>query len=1157
MSTKIAAMSLRIALSVAALTCVAPLHAQAQIAMDDVQVVDVSPTGFSVTFSADEGVPRIAIFAGDVGQEAEVKLYEHESWPLDSGDPTIVEPYDQRTYLAEVRQEAAALGLMWARVEGLVPGETYKYRVLTESQGDSGTWPADGSLASITLPDENKFLSHSTAIWLGLDDDTARGWVITATAPGVLSPVSAIAGDGAPRGKAYINLAGMLMPNGESWSPNGDPVTLEVQRGAGQSSAVVVDVEASNGFAVGEVIEVQIGGAISAAFDPVETIVPQPDALDIDLVLSHVLEADVPVQIALASDPPGVLFDDSGLPDTIPVNDEIVAPVGLTPPGPGEYTIIATITPDEGNAIATSATVRWLDPALAPTITAINFPSPVNEGTGFTLSVEADDPNDDVATLTYALDQDNDGTFEVSQTGNPDFNLLFADNGNITVTVAVIDPEGGRVEQAQLLAVQNVAPTVDNVAPAVGQEGQPYAFDPVVSDLGTDTFSFAFNRAPEGATVDADTGAVRWTPTLANRRNRDTTFTLAVSDDDGGVGLYTWQVDVSLIDDNGDGVPDTCADEFNLAGPGDDDGDGRSNALECSEGGNPLAGSLPTAPVTIRPRNCPTVAERPTLEIEASSDPENDALTYTFQILFDAPDVQNADDLDVAAEITGIDALTWAPDADLADGFYHWRARANDGVGDGPWSVVEQFTVNLQAACGCPIGQPDLDGDGICQDVDNCPGTPNPDQTDDNGDGFGDACVSPSADIDPTAILGEGIVIGENAEIGPFARVDDGARVMGTMGSSSRLGAGSVLSAGSSLSNGAQIGDNVGIGTGTSIGTITRIGDGATVGDGVTIGAQVNIGAGAVIPDGVQMGQIIQVGANTQLGGGCVVGDNVIIGANGTMGAGCTIESNARVGNDFVFGAAVHIEANAVVDDEANFGEGTRVGDYAFVGRNAHLAAGTTLSSGATLGEDANVGANSEIRGALGNGVTLGEDCFVGNQSSLADSCTFGDRVTTGIFVSLDARCDIGEDTAIYDGVVLGADATIGARGIVLFRTNIGARANIGNDTIVDAQITIGTDFSLGNNSRLWPRSTYGNTVTIGNNVLIRDTADVGDDVTIEDDVIIFPSTTIGDDATIRQGVGIGVANCSNRVCGQVTIGECADVDADMSPRSNRESACN
>ena len=37
----------------------------------------------------------------------------------------------------------------------------------------------------------------------------------------------------------------------------------------------------------------------------------------------------------------------------------------------------------------------------------------------------------------------------------------------------------------------------------------------------------------------------------------------------------------------------------------------------------------------------------------------------------------------------------------------------------------------------------DSDGDGVLDNVDNCPNTPNPDQTDSDGDGVGDACETP------------------------------------------------------------------------------------------------------------------------------------------------------------------------------------------------------------------------------------------------------------------------------------------------------------------------------------------------------------------------------------------------------------------------------
>lgn len=46
-------------------------------------------------------------------------------------------------------------------------------------------------------------------------------------------------------------------------------------------------------------------------------------------------------------------------------------------------------------------------------------------------------------------------------------------------------------------------------------------------------------------------------------------------------------------------------------------------------------------------------------------------------------------------------------------------------------------------------GDGDADGDGVCDSVDNCPFTANPDQTDANGDGIGDACApDPVVEVD-------------------------------------------------------------------------------------------------------------------------------------------------------------------------------------------------------------------------------------------------------------------------------------------------------------------------------------------------------------------------------------------------------------------------
>ncbi|MDO5656575.1 MAG: DUF5689 domain-containing protein [Flavobacteriaceae bacterium] len=67
-------------------------------------------------------------------------------------------------------------------------------------------------------------------------------------------------------------------------------------------------------------------------------------------------------------------------------------------------------------------------------------------------------------------------------------------------------------------------------------------------------------------------------------------------------------------------------------------------------------------------------------------------------------------------------------------------ANIGDACDDGD-ETTENDVVTEDCGCaGTPIGVVDTDGDGIADDVDNCPFVSNPDQADWDGDGIGDAC---------------------------------------------------------------------------------------------------------------------------------------------------------------------------------------------------------------------------------------------------------------------------------------------------------------------------------------------------------------------------------------------------------------------------------
>lgn len=69
----------------------------------------------------------------------------------------------------------------------------------------------------------------------------------------------------------------------------------------------------------------------------------------------------------------------------------------------------------------------------------------------------------------------------------------------------------------------------------------------------------------------------------------------------------------------------------------------------------------------------------------------------------------------------------------------------------------------------------DPDHDGIPSGSDNCPGVPNPDQTDSDGDGYGDAC-DPGDTLPPTVSVShplDGSVVEVGAEVEILAEASD------------------------------------------------------------------------------------------------------------------------------------------------------------------------------------------------------------------------------------------------------------------------------------------------------------------------------------------------------------------------------------------------
>ncbi len=170
------------------------------------------------------------------------------------------------------------------------------------------------------------------------------------------------------------------------------------------------------------------------------------------------------------------------------------------------------------------------------------------------------------------------------------------------------------------------------------------------------------------------------------------------------------------------------------------------------------------------------------------------------------------------------------------------------------------------------ISPSDEDNDGVPDDIDNCPTVYNPDQTDANHDGFGDACVDPSVEIPETADLAPDVVIGSDTQLNKNITV----------------------------ASGAILGDNVVLNKNSIVGENTIVGNNTSVNKDVVIGSDVVIGVNVRIGKRVTIGNGVSIGGNTVINQGVVIGDNATIGINVTIGKYATVQATADVPDDTV-----------------------------------------------------------------------------------------------------------------------------------------------------------------------------------------------------------------------------------------------------------------